>query len=67
RVRKLARSAHIVRTGELEIDLTAWKVNYAGAYLPLSSPYFLVILRKIKNKQGIMVHIFNTRLCKWLR
>lgn len=43
RVRKLARSLHVVRTGDLEIDLAAWRVSHGGDRVQLSPLEFSLL------------------------
>ena len=54
RVRKLARSAYIVRVGELEVDLLAWNVSYRDRRVNLSKIEFR-ILASLAKRVGQLV------------
>jgi DNA-binding response OmpR family regulator len=54
RVRKLTRSAKIVRVVDLEIDLLAWNVNYCGQRVHLSTLEFR-LLASLAKRVGQMV------------
>jgi DNA-binding response OmpR family regulator len=54
RVRKLTRSADIIRVGELEIDLLAWNVYFRGQRVHLSTIEFR-LLAALAKRVGQMV------------
>lgn len=54
RVRRLAQSAHIIRVGDLEVDLLAWNVNCRGHRIHLSIVEFR-LLASLAKRVGQMV------------
>jgi two-component system KDP operon response regulator KdpE len=54
RARKLARSASVVRVGDLEVDLAAWNVSYRGRRVRLSRVEFR-LLASLARRVGQMV------------
>jgi DNA-binding response OmpR family regulator len=56
RVRKLARASTLVRVGDLEIDLVAWRVRYAGRRIPLSPVEFRLLACLAKRVGQIVNH-----------
>ena len=55
RVQKLAQTSHVVRVGDLEIDLAAWRVSYAGRRVHLS-PVEFRLLACLAKRVGQMVN-----------
>jgi DNA-binding response OmpR family regulator len=55
RMRKLARTSTLVRVGELEIDLIAWRVSSGGRRI-LLSPVEFRLLACLAKRAGEMVH-----------
>lgn len=54
RVRKLAKVSNIIRVGDLEIDLAAWRVCFNGRYIQLS-PVEFRLLACLAKRVGHMV------------
>jgi DNA-binding response OmpR family regulator len=54
-MRKLARTSTLVRVGELEIDLAAWRVSFGGRRIPLS-PVEFRLLACLAKRVGEMVN-----------
>ena len=56
RARKLVRAASIVRVGDLQIDLAAWRVSLGGCHVHLSSLEFRLLACLAKRAGQIVSH-----------